>query len=638
MGIRATIKKLYDQFGRAIEPRKLTSRPDEDTRAVVSLNDRWSDYPDFDLAPERLASFLREADAGDPREQAQLWEAVEERNMSVGTHIQTRKLAIQGTEFDWQPSDDSPEAKAAADLVTVWARGIDDWDDIIADGLDALGNGWSIAESLWDYSSGQAWIAAIKHVPAKLCTWANSLTPRIVTSQNSYPGIELEPWKFWYNRFKSKSGDDFRGGLCRGILWCHLFQSYTLKDWISFAEIYGMPLRLGKYPAGASPTDKSALLRALRSLGTDAAGIISKDTEIEFVESMKAAVTNVYEPMIGLMDRYIVLRILGQTLTSSGSDGGGSRALGEVHNEVRGDIMRSDIRALTGSFRRDVLRPLVGFNLGWDVPVPVWHFQTEPAEDEVALATKYKTLVDMGFPVSVEHVSDRFKIPAAAAGETVLRTPANVLPGIASVDQGGGSAAPRPPANGAGDGGNGGAEAIADQATTVQDTALNGAQVTALQGIVQAVANGQLPAASALQLIQVSFPAITKEQALAIVNPMKGFTQTVPPPDVAAAERSGTGTPSAGSAPDDPAQAVIERDTRSLVNRARAESGPVIEKLWQPVKELLASCKTLEEFRDRLLDALPGMDPTDFGNLMQRGLMTAEMEGRFTVAARTGKK
>ena len=614
MGIRASFKKLFDQFGRTVDPKLLTRRPDPADVVSVSINDRWSDYPDYDLTPERLASFLREADAGDPRQQAQIWEAIQERDLTVGTHMQTRTLAIQGTEFEWQPPDDSPQAKAAADLVTKWAAGLDDWDDIIADGLDAIGQGYSIAENIWDYSMGQAQPAVIRHVPAKLCTWSNSLTPRIVTAANPYPGIELEPWKFWYNRYKAKSGDDFRGGLGRGIMWCYLFKSYTLKDWISFAEVYGMPLRLGKYPAGASAADKSALLRALRSLGTDAAGIISQDTDITFVEAMKAAVSNVYEPMIALQDRYMQLRILGQTLTSSGSDGGGSRALGEVHDEVRGDIMRSDIRALTGSFRRDVLRPLVGFNLGWDVPVPIWHFHTEPAEDEVALAAKYKTLVvDLGYPVSIEHLGDRFKIPAPAAGETVLRPPtANPF------------AAPAPDAPPA-DPTAGDAEVIADQATTVQDTALNGAQVTALQGIVQAVADGMLPAATALQLILVSFPGVTEQQARAIMGPMTGFEQAKPAPSLAASDREPGNI--------DAAQQVAA-DQAALQAQAAERAGKAVASSIAGFRAMLENAGSLEAIK-KLLDDAEAKPETSLQNTMADCLALAGLAGAATA---TGEK
>ena len=67
----------------------------------------------------------------------------------------------------------------------------------------------------------------------------------------------------------------------------------------------------------------------------------------------------------------------------------------------------------------------------------------------------------------------------------------------------------------------------------VANTAMNGAQVTALQGIAQAVADGAMPAETALQLILVAFPTITPEQAQAIIRPMDGFEKTKPEPQAA---------------------------------------------------------------------------------------------------------
>lgn len=60
--------------------------------------------------------------------------------------------------------------------------------------------------------------------------------------------------------------------------------------------------------------------------------------------------------------------------------------------------------------------------------------------------------------------------------------------------------------------------------TDVEKTALNGAQIMALQQMVQAVADGQMPAATAIELILVAFPSINEATAKAIINPAANFT------------------------------------------------------------------------------------------------------------------
>src|SRR3546814_17559397 len=63
-----------------------------------------------------------------------------------------------------------------------------------------------------------------------------------------------------------------------------MFKNYGVKDWVSFAETYGMPLRLGKYDGNATAEDRKVLLRAVREIGSDAAGIIPKSMDINFID------------------------------------------------------------------------------------------------------------------------------------------------------------------------------------------------------------------------------------------------------------------------------------------------------------------------------------------------------------------
>lgn len=57
----------------------------------------------------------------------------------------------------------------------------------------------------------------------------------------------------------------------------------------------------------------------------------------------------------------------------------------------------------------------------------------------------------------------------------------------------------------------------------VQAQALNGAQMTSLQGVVQSVADGLLPYETAVQLVLLAIPTIDKETAVALVSPAKNF-------------------------------------------------------------------------------------------------------------------
>lgn len=165
----------------------------------------------------------------------------------------------------------------------------------------------------------------------------------------------------------------------------YLFKNYDLKDWVSFAEIYGLPLRLGKYAPGASDSDKAALMRALIQIGSDAAGIIPDGTSIDFITTEKTSSSDLYERLARYCDEQISKAILGQTLTSD--SGGGSYAQSKTHNDVRHDLTVADCKALASTLPARPHPPLCIFNFGEDKRIPYIRFDCEESEDLTQTAT-----------------------------------------------------------------------------------------------------------------------------------------------------------------------------------------------------------------------------------------------------------
>jgi phage gp29-like protein len=111
--------------------------------------------------------------------------------------------------------------------------------------------------------------------------------------------------------------------------------------------------------------------------------------------------------------------ILGQTATTEGTPG----KLGneDAQDRVRHDLIKADAESLGKAIRHQLIRPLVGYNFGWDKTLPWFNFLYEKPEDLASLMTVYKGAAEIGQPISAEHVSERFKIPMPKNGETVLR-------------------------------------------------------------------------------------------------------------------------------------------------------------------------------------------------------------------------
>jgi phage gp29-like protein len=221
--------------------------------------------------------------------------------------------------------------------------------------------------------------------------------------------------------------------LYRSLVWAFLFKHYSLTDCAEFLEIYGLPMRVGTYPNNASAGDKRTLLRALVGLGHDAAAIVPEGMLIEFKEAAKVG-GDVFLPFAEYMDRAMSKAIVGQTLSaqSGGSQGGGggSHALGKVHADVQRDILLSDARQVASTINRDLIAPLIQYNVGAIDPARMPRFvfdDTEP-EDMALLADALPKLASAGLEIDVDYVHKRLKIPRAEAGATLLKGAAPAMP------------------------------------------------------------------------------------------------------------------------------------------------------------------------------------------------------------------
>lgn len=417
---------IYGPDGR---PVKMRERPMLDEVAVASIRDRFSSYPSVGLTPQRLARIFREADEGDILRQAELFEEMEEKDAHLYSLLQTRKNAVLGLDYEVVPFSEEAQDREVAEFVTEALDRILGFEEAILDLLDAIGKGFSVTEIIWEVAEGRVWARELRWVPQKRFTFASEDgSLRLLTDQEPTRGIELPANKFVVHRYKAKSGHPSRQGVLRVIAWMYLFKNYTLKDWVAFAEVYGMPLRLGKYDPGASPEDRERLLQTVVQLGTDAAGIISRNTEIEFIETKGTGGGSVYQALANFCNAEMSKAILGQTLTTEvGSRG--SYAASQTHAEVRQDLLEADAKALAETLRRDLIRPLVLFNFGPEARLPWLKFHYEPPEDLEAASKTYAVLVkDVGLPIAAEHIYEKFGIPKPEAGQELVAPAGGAAP------------------------------------------------------------------------------------------------------------------------------------------------------------------------------------------------------------------
>lgn len=368
------------------------------------------------LTPQRLAAILIELRQGWSRDFLILAEEFEEKDPHFISTMGVRKRALITTEPTlFSTGVNNKQAIALAEEFIQQPF----FSNLVMDLLDAISKGFSVCEMLWYKNK----VVGYKHIPAY---WFGYNEFGVLQVYNK-EGTELLPIvpsaspdylqkKFIINEPRSKSGLQIRSGIILPAAVYLLFKAYAIKDFVAFAEVFGMPLRWGKYGPDASPEDINSLKKAVANLGVDAAAVTPANMDIVFQEVNKGDGAKLYGMLLDYLDKQISKLILGQTMTT---DNGGSMAQAKVHNDIRLDIVKSDARQLEVVLNK-FLRNYIDQTLGVQQFYPKIHWDIEEQEDKVALANILPNLRGTGLRISKSDMMNKFGFVEAKNDDDVL--------------------------------------------------------------------------------------------------------------------------------------------------------------------------------------------------------------------------
>jgi len=399
---------LYDAYDRPIRPKELTR--ELAAPSLAGVRSIWNSSVASGLTPERLASILLAASEGDHDAYLTLAEEMEERDMHYACELGKRKLAVSRLPVTVEAFSDSAHDKRLADEVRAMVRR-PGFKGMIKDALDGLGKGYSAVEIDWDH--GTKWMPrAYKwRDPRFFCFDQVTLSElRLRDEADMANGIELTPYKFIVHVPKLKTGIPLRGGLARLASWAWMCKGYTVKDWMAFAEVFGMPLRMGKYRPGTSEDDINILKMAVANLGSDAAAVFPESMMVELVQAANVSGgAQFFLLLADYLDAQVSKGVLGQTASASGTSG----KLGDekLQSEVRDDIRDDDAEQLEETINRDLVRPFIDLNYGPQENYPCLRLAAIESEDVAAISESLAKLVPLGFRVEQSVVRDRLGWP-----------------------------------------------------------------------------------------------------------------------------------------------------------------------------------------------------------------------------------
>ncbi|MBN2560657.1 MAG: DUF935 family protein [Phycisphaerae bacterium] len=396
--------------------------------------DAVRDYPADGLTPSRLVSILREADSGSLSAQLALFEQMEEKDAHLYSVANTRRLAVTGLPWEVVSAAEMPgwgirrglsRDRGAADEAAAFCdealRGVDGFEESLVHISLALGRNIALVELVWEATASGLRLAELAPVDFGRVVLGDLDEVRVLTEGAKYDGVELPANKFVVHTPHAVSGHPSRGGLLRVTALAYLAKHFALKDWLIFAEVFGMPVRVARYSPNATPEEKRELLEMLKQLGADATGVFSKAVEVDVLQPRMPGETNLYENLCLYCDREISKAWLGQTLTTDTIRTRASAGAAVVHDRVRRDIRDNDLRREAHTLRRDLLAPLVRFEFGLDVPVPYFRRALDQTLRPEELSRVLDVAVNqLGARVPAQWAHAALGIPRAGVNEAVL--------------------------------------------------------------------------------------------------------------------------------------------------------------------------------------------------------------------------
>jgi phage gp29-like protein len=293
-----------------------------------------------------------------------------------------------------------------------------------------------------------------------------------------------------------------------------------------------------------------------------------------------SGITNPYQVMALFCNREMSKAVLGQTLTTDTEGSTGTFAAGKVHEGVRMDLLEADAITLAKTVRLQILRPLVGFNFGWEKPVPGFAFNIAEDEDLKAVAETYKILAEMGYPITVAHISERFGVPMAQKDELLVNPPPQPQPpGPSGTDDA------KPGGRPADEEGEKGKRGKGEKGKSPEPAALK----------------EQLP--KPFEYDEKTFPLL----CLLLKNGRQADLSLIP---------------------QDWQVIQTQQELEALSQAAIAASADAAAAMLKPVWDLIQTGESLEAIRDGLIDAYGAMPVDEMAELLYQARMLAYMKGR----------
>lgn len=369
------------------------------------------------LDPTRLAGAFSAADQGFITQQAELFELIEEQDPHIFAEMAKRRRAVTGLGWKLEPLEDATQSEIdrTKELQCMHAE-IPKFEDAQYDMTDAVGKGFTPLEIEW--KTGNEWVPkALNFIPQR--NFQTDKKTGALMYLNAGIPEPLREGGWVVHEHRAKSGYIEQSALFRVLAWTYAYKAYNIRDMQRFLEVYGMPLRLGKFPSGIGKEQRNELLRAVRNIGSDGAGIVPSNMTIDFVQAQTGNVTD-FINATAYWEQKQSAAILGGELDGKTK----SEARIMIYDKVRREILLHDVRQIEPTINSQLTRRIALINgMFAEDRVPKFHYDTEETVDQGKMVKVLNDGASMGMEIDVDYAHKVTQIPRAKEGAKLLLAP-----------------------------------------------------------------------------------------------------------------------------------------------------------------------------------------------------------------------
>ncbi len=291
--------------------------------------------------------------------------------------------------------------------------------------IDAYAKGISVLEIAWHVQNGIVSPRCYAPVPAKYLAYpsAGNEIDRLMVAPggaNNSPLEDFPPDRFLIAVWGQGGMHPIHAANLRTLTKYWLASIYGLGWLMQYAQLFGVPWRHVETDGSEGAMDAAEAM--LENVGSTGSAVTGPGVKLNILEGVSGAADSMPQShLMDVADRACDILLLGQTLTTDNT-GTGSRALGEVHDGIRTEVLQSVASWVASIITEQLIPAIVRLNFG-NVPaedMPYAEIVIPRVKDAKAAAERFKILVETGVKMPAKWVYEELEIPEPVDGEAIF--------------------------------------------------------------------------------------------------------------------------------------------------------------------------------------------------------------------------